>query len=105
MTRVSRFTRAFLVLLCTAPLHARSTESDYDACFRESSRRYSVDERLLRAIARVESNFDSSVIHRNRDGSRDVGVMQINSTHFERLRQYGIDEAALVTRPCVRGGT
>ena len=36
----------------------------------------------------------------NRDGSHDVGLMQINSTHFEELQRYGIDERRLITEPC-----
>lgn len=39
-------------------------------------------------------------IGRNRDGSYDVGLMQINSSHFNELEHIGIDEQRLVTEPC-----
>ena len=36
----------------------------------------------------------------NRDGSYDVGLMQINSSHFSELELEGIDEQRLIAEPC-----
>jgi len=87
----------------TLPLRVWAQTPDGD-CFHEAAARYSVDERLLLAIAKVESNFNPSAVHANSDGTRDVGLMQINSSHFEELRPYRIDEATLLARPCVNVG-
>ena len=69
-------------------------------CFQKAAARYHVDESLLRAIAKFESNYDPAAVHQNSDGTRDVGVMQINSSHFERLRRIDITEDTLFNQPC-----
>lgn len=68
-------------------------------CFEEAAQRWSVNEQLLWAIARVESSFKAGAQHSNRDGTHDVGVMQVNSTHLPRLAAHRIDEEAL-RDPC-----
>jgi len=65
------------------------------ACWDEAAVRYGVDSRLLYAIARVESNLDPSAVGRNRDGSRDIGLMQINSSWLPKLAGHGISEQRL----------
>ena len=45
---------------------------------------YSVPYELLYAIAKVESNLNPHAIHVNRNGSIDVGLMQINSYWIEK---------------------
>lgn len=69
-------------------------------CFAEAAARYGVDQRLLTAIAKVESNFDPAARHVNSDLSVDVGLMQINSQHFRELSRYQITERSLLD-PCV----
>jgi len=48
-------------------------------CFEEAGRLYGVSPQVLWAIAKAESNFDPSAVNTNTNGSRDVGLMQINS--------------------------
>jgi soluble lytic murein transglycosylase-like protein len=50
---------------------------------------------ILRAIAWFESKGDPNAVHRNADGSIDVGQTQINSVHFGELRRYGVPPHAL----------
>ena len=69
-------------------------------CFADAAERYGVNESLLRAIAKVESNYDPQAVHYDTDGTHDVGIMQINSSHFDRLRQFNITEDTLFNRPC-----
>ena len=69
-------------------------------CFAHAAERYGVNESLLRAIAKVESNYDPQAVHYDTDGTHDVGIMQINSSHFERLRQFNITEDNLFNSPC-----
>jgi soluble lytic murein transglycosylase-like protein len=69
-------------------------------CFAEAANRYGVDQRLLAAIAKVESNFNPAARHVNSDLSVDVGLMQINSQHLRELSRYQITERSLLD-PCV----
>lgn len=48
---------------------------------------YSVDGDLIRAIISGESNGDVKAYNRNRNGSHDRGLMQINSCNFDWLRE------------------
>lgn len=61
---------------------------------------YRVDEGLLRSIAWVESHQSADAVNINSNGTRDVGVMQINSTHLKELSKYSITEKDLHD-PCV----
>ncbi|MEC4720488.1 lytic transglycosylase domain-containing protein [Noviherbaspirillum sp. CPCC 100848] len=66
------------------------------SCFDEAANRYNVDRELLRAIAKTESNFRADAINVNKDGSEDIGIMQINSSWLPKLRRYGITRQALL---------
>ena len=69
------------------------------ACWEKAAARYGVSSELLVAIARTESNLDPAAIGRNRDGSRDIGLMQINSAWLPKLATHGIGEHDLL-EPC-----
>lgn len=64
-------------------------------CFHDAAIKYHVNELLLRSIAKNESNFNPRAYHKNTDGSYDVGIMQINSSHFEQLKKFNITEQTL----------
>ncbi|MFT5534235.1 MAG: soluble lytic murein transglycosylase-like protein [Burkholderiaceae bacterium] len=83
-------TFAALLLFTAPPAHA---------CWQEAAQRYSVNPAILVAIARTESSMNPNAINRNRNGSYDLGLMQINSRWFPLLRQYGISEQQL-RDPC-----
>ena len=76
------------------------SQSVFANCWDKAAHYYHVDPYLLFAIAKVESGMNPYAIGWNRDGSHDVGLMQINSTHCEELQRYGIDERRLITEPC-----
>jgi soluble lytic murein transglycosylase-like protein len=50
-----------------------------DLCFDEAASQYGINANILRAIAKVESNFNPRAVNWNRNGSYDFGIMQINS--------------------------
>ena len=69
------------------------------ACWDEAATRYGVSSALLYAIARTESGLNPQAIGRNSDGSRDIGLMQINSVWLPALASLGIGERDLFD-PC-----
>ena len=70
-------------------------------CWDEASTEYGIPANVLKAIAKVESNFNPKAVRKpfiagNKDGSYDIGLVQINSSHFARLeRELGITEQHL----------
>jgi soluble lytic murein transglycosylase-like protein len=69
-------------------------------CFEHAAQRYGVPPVLLQAIAHQESGGRATAINVNRNGSRDIGLMQINSGWLRTLARHGIDERDLYD-PCV----
>ena len=69
------------------------------ACWDDAASRYRVSSHLLYAIARTESGLDPQAVGRNRNGSRDIGLMQINSAWLPTLASHGIEERHLF-EPC-----
>lgn len=66
-------------------------------CFEQAGREYAISPVLLETLARVESNLNPNAVNRNGNGSFDIGLMQINSTWFTRLK---CREADLLSNPC-----
>ncbi len=67
------------------------------ACWEEAAARYGVNPYVLYAIAKTESSLNPAAMNRsNKNGSYDIGLMQINSRWLPTLRKYGIDEAQLM---------
>jgi len=83
-----------LILLLLAP-------TSYATCWKLASHTYSIEPRLLKAIAIVESNLDPKAININTNGSVDIGLMQINSMHLPRLKTLGVSKQLLQSDPCV----
>ncbi len=75
------------------------TFSTAQACWEEAAVRYQVSSTLLYAIARTESGLNPSAIGSNSNGTRDIGLMQINSAWLPALSRYGISERDLF-EPC-----
>ena len=59
-------------------------------CFELDARRHGLGVPLLRAVAEQESGLDPRAQNRNRDGSSDTGLMQINSRWLPTLARHGI---------------
>lgn len=74
-----------------------------ELCFDEAGVDYGINPRILKAIAKVESNYNPRAINWNRNGTYDFGVMQINSSWAVSL---GMDWWNTLGDPCsnIRGG-
>lgn len=80
-----------------AVLLALLASGSASACFDEAAERYGMNPHLLYAIAKTESNLNPAAMNRsNKNGSYDIGLMQINSRWLPTLRKLGIDEAQLM---------
>lgn len=64
-------------------------------CYEEAAAYQGVNPHILRAIVWFESKGNPDAIHRNADGSVDIGQAQINSIHFNELRRNGVSPGAL----------
>ncbi len=71
-------------------------------CWGDAADRYKVPVDLLYAIARVETGSRYNLVSpKNKNGSYDIGLMQINSSHLPRLAKFGITKKDLLEKPCV----
>ena len=71
-------------------------------CWEEAASRHDLEPELLQAIASVESGYRAQAMnYTNRNGTRDIGLMQINSIHLPRLLKQGITEERLLSEPCL----
>lgn len=66
-------------------------------CYEKAAESYGINASLLESIAGVESNFNPAAINNNRNGSVDMGLMQINSSWINRL---GLNPDTLIYDPC-----
>ncbi|MBI5644164.1 MAG: lytic transglycosylase domain-containing protein [Deltaproteobacteria bacterium] len=57
-------------------------------CFDYAGRYYGISPELLSAIALVESSHDPHAVNRNRNGSIDYGLMQVNSQWAPEFGEY-----------------
>lgn len=74
--------------------------SSHAHCFEQAGARYGIAPVLLEAISTVESGGNPQARNLNRDGSEDLGHMQINSRWLRILASYGIDRQRLLD-PCL----
>lgn len=73
-------------------------------CFDEAGQHYNVSPDLLKAIAKVESSLEPRAYNENKKQngeiiSRDFGLMQINSTWFDKLSEFNVTEQNIY-EPC-----
>jgi len=69
------------------------------ACWQEAAERYGVNPYILYAIAKTESGLNPRAFNRNKDGSYDIGLMQINSSWLPTLKKFDVTEKQLYD-PC-----
>lgn len=78
---------------------ATGTSTAIFSCMLAAGQQYNVPPRLLESIAHVESGYRANAINTNKNGTVDIGVMQINSKWLPELAKYGIHRDHLFD-PC-----
>lgn len=68
------------------------------SCFEKAGHDSYIDPDLLRSIAIVESNFDHLAIGKNQTKGFGLGIMQIDSQHFDYLQKFDIYPEMLLDR-------
>lgn len=65
-------------------------------CWLDAGKTYRIDPWLLYSIAQHESGLKAHIVSKpNSDGSRDIGMMQINSSWLPSLKKMGFKERDL----------
>ncbi len=87
-----------LIAACGMAVPAFAQEPVIPRCTWESvAQKHAVNPHLLYAIATTESKLRPNVISpKNKNGTYDIGLMQINSSWLPTLGRYGINEASLL---------
>ncbi len=71
-------------------LPAAMLASSSDSLFVKYGKAYDIPPALLWGIAKQESNFNPHAVNKNKNGTYDMGLMQINSIHLKMLDKEGI---------------
>lgn len=73
-----------------------------EMCFTKAGKDFGIDPRLLMAHSIKESRMRNSAINdRNTNKTDDVCNMQINSSHYKRLKDFNITRERLLADPCI----
>lgn len=70
--------------------------ASYDPIFEKAGRDFGIESSLLKRIATIESSLNPSAINQNKNGTVDIGLMQINSMHLQRLGKVGVTRQSLL---------
>jgi len=71
-------------------------------CFDQAGKDYQIDPLLLMSISIKESHLVADAINgSNRNGTEDVCGMQVNSSHYGKLKNFNITRERLLNDPCI----
>lgn len=71
-------------------------------CFDQAGHDYKIDPLLLMSISIKESRLKPKAINgSNRNGTEDVCGMQVNSSHYSKLKDFNISRERLLNDPCI----
>lgn len=77
-----------------------SDRGELPDCVDEVAQIYQIPVALLRAVRVVEGGRRGAVVGPNRNGTHDLGAMQINSAWLPTLGAYGIDREDVLGNDC-----
>ena len=101
LPKFCRFSLLVLLMSVNLPAAMATTRTEnsikpLQQCIVAASDYHGVNPYLLRAILVVESQLNPKAININKNGTRDIGVAQINSIHLPVLQSHGIKENHLM---------
>lgn len=68
----------------------------YDSIFEKAGKDFGIEPTLLQRIATIESSLNPLAINQNKNGTVDIGLMQINSMHLKELSKVGVTRQSLL---------
>lgn len=71
-----------------------------EQCFHDASVENDVPVNLLFAVAFTESSFKANSLNKNKNGSHDYGLMQINSIWAKDAKRHGFSWEKIKKDPC-----
>lgn len=69
-------------------------------CINQAAARFHVPAVMIISIMKIENGKNGMAI-KNKNGTYDLGVMQVNTSWLKTLTQYGITRESLQYDPCV----
>lgn len=79
-----------------------SAQAEPEMCFTKAGKDFGIDPRLLMAHSIKESHMRNAAVNdANRDKTSDVCNMQINSSHYRKLKKFDITRERLLKDPCI----
>lgn len=72
------------------PAPAPMFTTEVERCILPAAQYHRVNQYILRAILKVESNLNPHAVGKNDNGTLDVGIGQMNSRHFKELQRHGV---------------
>ncbi|EAM4449024.1 lytic transglycosylase domain-containing protein [Salmonella enterica] len=72
---------------------------EIQTCVQAAAHRYNLPVKLILAVIKTEGGANGLVKH-NKNGSVDLGIMQINSIHLRTLKKFGIGYNDILFRTC-----
>ena len=73
----------------------KATALAIEQCIASAAQFHRVHPQLLKAILMVESRLNPKAVNHNTNGTRDIGVAQVNTIHLATLEKHGIGENEL----------
>jgi lysozyme-related protein Hpa2 len=86
--------KSFYLLFVSVSIFANV--SNYEPYFQMAGSYYNIPPMLIKSIALIESGGNPNAIRINENGTKDYGLMQINSIHFRQLSLWGIHEGNIL---------
>ena len=68
-------------------------------CINHSATTFQVPAALIVSVIKTEGGWNGAAI-KNKNGTYDLGVMQVNSSWISTLKKYGITQESLQFNPC-----
>lgn len=89
-----------MALTVALPQHAYAGPAPFttsaERCIIPAANYHGVNQHILRAILKVESGLNPNAIGLNENGTKDVGIGQMNSMHFKELATWGVAPSDLL---------